>query len=171
METNVSSNPTFIIVEVGNAHDGSLGMAHAYIEAVAKTGADAIKFQVHIAEAESSAQEPFRVKFSYEDATRYDYWVRTGFTLEQWKGLKQHCDDAGIEFMASPFSQLAVDWLEAIGVRRHKIAYGEVINLLMLENVAGTGKPIILSSGMSSFAELDEAVALVHFFGNELTVL
>lgn len=162
---------TFIIVEVGNAHDGSLGMAHAYVDAVAKTGADAIKFQVHLAEAESSALEPFRVPFSYEDASRYDYWVRTGFTLEQWKGLKQHCDEVNIEFMASPFSQLAVDWLEEIGVRRHKIASGEVSNLLMLEKVARTGKPIVLSSGMSSFAELDEAILLIQSFGNELTVL
>ena len=65
---------TFVIAEVGQAHDGSLGIAHSYIDALAGTGVDAIKFQTHIAEAESSKHEEFRVKFSYEDKTRYDYW-------------------------------------------------------------------------------------------------
>lgn len=171
MEPQKAITPVFLIAEVGNAHDGSLGMAHAYIDAVAAAGVDAIKFQTHIAEAESSMYEPFRVKFSYEDASRYDYWVRTGFTLAQWNDLKKHCDDSGIAFLSSPFSQLAVDWLEEIGVQRHKIASGEVSNLLMLEKIARTGKPIILSSGMSSFAELDAAVELIQSFGNQLTVL
>ncbi len=166
-----SDEPVFIIVEVGNAHDGSLGMAHAYIDAVAKTGADAIKFQMHLAEAESSEHEPFRVKFSYADQTRYAYWERIGFTQPQWQELKEHCDQAGLEFMCSPFSQLAVDWLEEIGMQRYKIASGEVSNLLMLEKIARTGKPVILSSGMSSLAELDTAVAFVQSFGNDLSVL
>ena len=64
----------FIIAEVAQAHEGSLGILHSYIDALAETGVDAIKFQMHIAEAESSEYEPFRVKFSYEDNTRYDYW-------------------------------------------------------------------------------------------------
>ena len=74
----------FVIAEVGQAHDGSLGILHSYIDAVSETGADAIKFQTHIAEAESSP-EPFRVKFSYEDKTRYDYWKRMSyyFTMER----------------------------------------------------------------------------------------
>ena len=65
-----------IIAEVGQAHDGSLGIMHSYIDAVKDTGVNAIKFQTHIAEAESSDQEPFRIKFSLQDATRYDYWKR-----------------------------------------------------------------------------------------------
>ena len=100
------SNP-YIIAEIGQAHEGSLGMAHSYIDALASTGVDAVKFQMHIAEAESSAFEPFRVKFSYEDETRFDYWKRMSFTIEQWKGIKQHCDEVGIEFLCSPFSNLA----------------------------------------------------------------
>lgn len=165
-------NPSvFIIAEIGNAHDGSLGMAHAYIDAAAEAGVDAVKFQTHIAEAESSALEPFRVKFSYEDATRYDYWKRMEFTPEQWEGLKRHCEERGVEFMSSPFSQMAVDWLEKLGVKRHKIASGEVNNFLMLEKIARCGKPVILSSGMSSYAELDAAVAFIESYGNPLAVL
>ncbi len=163
--------PTFIIAEIGQAHDGSLGILHSYIDAVASTGADAIKFQTHIAEAESSKFEPFRVNFSYEDKTRYDYWKRMGFNFEQWVGIKKHCDEVGIEFISSPFSQAAVDLLEKLEVKRYKIGSGEVSNFLMLEKIAKTGKPVILSSGMSSFAELDEAVKFVQSFGNELSVL
>jgi N,N'-diacetyllegionaminate synthase len=152
-----NSSP-YIIAEIGQAHEGSLGILYSYIDAVAKTGVDAIKFQMHIAEAESSAAEPFRVKFSLEDETRFDYWKRMGFTLEQWKGIKLHCDEAGLDFICSTFSNLAVDWLEEIGVKYYKIGSGEVNNFLILEKIAQTGKPVILSSGMSSLDELDEAV-------------
>lgn len=151
----------FIIAEIAQAHEGSLGMVHSYIEALATTGVDAIKFQLHIPEAESSEFEPFRVKFSYEDDTRFDYWKRMSFTLEQWKGIKKHCDEVGLEFMCSPFSNLAVDWLEEIGVKRYKIGSGEVNNFLILEKIAQTRKPIILSSGMSNYLELDEAVSFL----------
>ncbi|PHN08606.1 N-acetylneuraminate synthase family protein [Flavilitoribacter nigricans] len=162
---------TFLIAEIGQAHDGSLGILHSYIDALAETGIDAVKFQVHIAAAESSAEEPFRVNFSYEDATRFDYWQRMGFSTEQWAAIKAHCEAEGLEFMASPFSQAAVDLLEELDVKRYKIGSGEVNNFLMLEKIARTGKPIILSSGMSSYAELDRAVEFVRGFGNDLTLL
>lgn len=150
-----------IIAEIGQAHDGSLGMAHAYIDALAKSGVDIIKFQTHIAEAESSAFEPFRVQFSTQDATRFDYWKRMEFSLDQWKELKAHCDDLKVEFMSSPFSNAAVDLLEEVGVKCYKVGSGEVSNFLLLEKIARTGKPIILSSGLSSYEELDQAVTFL----------
>lgn len=165
-----SKNP-YIIAEVGQAHEGSLGMVHSYIDALATTGVDAVKFQMHIPEAESSAFEPFRVKFSYEDATRFDYWKRMSFTLEQWKEIKKHCDAVGLEFICSPFSNLAVDWLEEIGVQTYKIGSGEVNNLLLLEKIAKTGKPIILSSGMSSFEELDQTVQFLRNKKSTISIL
>ncbi len=167
----MSKGKVFIIAEIGQAHDGSLGILHSYIDALAETGIDAIKFQTHIAEAESSQHEPFRVNFSYEDKTRYDYWDRMGFTKEQWQGIKKHCDEVGLEFMSSPFSQAAVDLLEEVGVKRYKIGSGEVTNYLMLEKIAKTNKPIILSSGMSSFQEIDDAVAFIQTFGNDLSIV
>lgn len=151
----------YIIAEIGQAHEGSLGMLHSYIDALAPTGIDAIKFQMHIPEAESSQFEPFRVKFSYEDATRFDYWKRMSFSLDQWKEIKKHCDAVNLEFLCSPFSNLAVDWLEEIGVKQYKIGSGEVSNFLMLEKIAQTKKPVILSSGMSSLEELDATVAFL----------
>ncbi|MAF20405.1 MAG: N-acetylneuraminate synthase, partial [Parcubacteria group bacterium] len=80
----VGKGRSFIIAEVAQAHDGSLGTAHAYIDAIADTGADAVKFQTHIAAEESTLDEQFRIKFSYQDKTRYEYWKRMEFTKEQW---------------------------------------------------------------------------------------
>ena len=162
---------TFIIAEIAQAHDGSLGMAHAYIDAVARTGCNAIKFQTHIAEAESSIYEPFRVHFSKQDATRMDYWKRMEFTLEQWKEIKQHCDEVGLEFMSSPFSNAAVDLLEEVGVKKYKVGSGEVNNFVLLEKITQTGKPVIISSGMSSFEELDKTVSFLKDRGVDYSIL
>lgn len=161
----------YLIAEIGQAHEGSLGILHSYIDAAAGTGVNAIKFQLHIAEAESSSYEPFRVKFSYEDKTRYDYWKRMEFTLEQWKEIKTHCDNVGLDFICSPFSNLAVDWLEEIGVKYYKIGSGEVNNLLLLEKIAKSKKPVIISSGMSSFSELDKTVSFLKDRNVDLSIL
>ncbi|MCH4821577.1 N-acetylneuraminate synthase family protein [Gramella lutea] len=161
----------FIIAEIGQAHEGSLGMALAYIKALANTGINAIKFQVHIAEAESSVHEPFRIKFSKQDKTRFDYWKRMEFNLEEWKIIKNTCDENEVEFLASPFSNAAVDLLEEIGVKRYKIGSGEVNNFLLLEKIAATGRTLILSSGMSSFTELDDTVNFLMEKGVDFSIL
>lgn len=161
----------YIIAEIAQAHDGSLGIAHSYIDAIAETGVHAVKFQTHIAYAESSVHEPFRIKFSYEDATRYDYWKRMEFTPDQWAGIKSHCEEKGLEFISSPFSCAAVDLLQQLGVQKYKIGSGEVSNLLMLEKIALTGKDIILSTGMSSLNELDSTIGFLKPFGNSISVL
>jgi len=160
-----------IIAEIAQAHDGSLGIAHSYIDALSKTGIDVVKFQTHIAQAESSAFEPFRTKFSYEDSTRFDYWKRMEFTEEQWVGLKEHSEQVGLEFLSSPFSNKAIDLLERIGVRRYKIGSGEVTNFLLLEKVARTKKPVILSSGMSSIGETAEAIAFLKSHSIDVSLL
>lgn len=158
----MKNNAVYIIAEIGQAHEGSLGLLYSYIDALSTTGVDAVKFQMHIAEAESSAHEPFRVQFSKEDATRYDYWQRMGFTFDQWQGIKAHCEAKGLEFLCSPFSNKAVDWLESLGVNRYKIGSGEVLNHLLLEKIVQTGKPLIVSSGMSSYTDLDATVAFLR---------
>jgi N,N'-diacetyllegionaminate synthase len=166
-----SGTPCLIIAEVAQGHDGSLGMAHAYIDAVASAGADAVKFQTHLAAAESTPGEPWRVKFSPQDASRYDYWKRMEFTKEQWQGLKKHADECRLKFLSSPFSLEAVELLMRVGVAAWKVASGEVSNIPMLERMAATGLPIILSSGMSPISELDTAVNLVKARGIPLSVL
>jgi N,N'-diacetyllegionaminate synthase len=167
----LNMSKVYTIAEIGQAHDGSLGLAHSYIDVLAETGVDAVKFQTHVAQAESSEYEPFRVNFSFEDKTRFDYWKRMEFTQEQWHGLKEHCDRVGLEFISSPFSIAAVELLEEVGVRQYKIGSGEVSNLLLLQRIAQTGKPIILSSGMSSYEELANAIIFLKPYGNPLTLL
>jgi N,N'-diacetyllegionaminate synthase len=170
MRSSATSSP-YIIAEIGQAHEGSLGILYSYINALAPTGIDAVKFQMHIAEAESSTHEPFRIKFSLEDETRFDYWKRMGFSLEQWKGIKKHCEGLGLDFICSPFSNLAVEWLEEIGVEQYKIGSGEVNNFLLLEKIAQTGKPVILSSGMSSYTELDQTVEFLKGRNVDFSIL
>lgn len=160
-----------IVGEVAQAHDGSLGIAHAYIDAIADVGADAVKFQTHIAACESTPAESWRVKFSLQDATRYDYWKRMEFTEEQWHGLKRHADERNIKFLSSPFSLEAVDLLSRVGVAAWKVASGEVSNRPMFERMVATGLPIILSTGMSSLDEIDDAVQQVRASHLPLTVL
>lgn len=147
-----------IVAEVAQAHDGSLGAAHAFIDAIAAAGADAVKFQTHIASAESTPEEPWRIKFSLQDATRYDYWKRMEFTESQWVGLKNHTEERGLLFLSSPFSFEAVDLLKRVGVAAWKIPSGETSNWPMLDRMIATGLPILLSTGMSSLNEIDDAV-------------
>jgi N,N'-diacetyllegionaminate synthase len=163
--------PALVVGEVAQAHDGSLGMAHAFIDAIARAGADAVKFQTHIAAAESSLEEPFRVRFSPQDDTRYAYWKRMEFTPAGWAGLAAHAQERGLIFLSSPFSEEAVDLLERIGMPAWKVASGEVSNPLLLERIARTGKPVLLSTGMSPLEEIDRAVESFRRRGLPLLVL
>ena len=160
-----------IIGEVAQTHDGSLGTAHAFIDAIADAGADAVKFQTHIAASESTPSEPWRVKFSRQDATRYEYWKRMEFSEEQWRGLKVHTEERGLLFLSSPFSLEAVELLERISIAAWKVASGEVSNLQLLDRMIATRVPVMLSSGMSPLDELDRTVARVKAAGLPLAVL
>ncbi len=161
--------PALIVAEVGSVHDGSLGNARRLIDVAADCGVDAVKFQTHIASAETLHDAPVPPYFKGEP--RYEYFERTGFTQSQWGELKTHCEDVGIEFMSSPFSIEAVELLEAIGMARYKIPSGEVTNLPLLQAIGSTGKPVLLSSGMSSWKELDEAVATLRRHHDRITVM
>ncbi len=153
-----------IIGEVGQAHDGSLGTAHAFIDAIAAAGADAVKFQTHIAEAESTIEEKFRVPFSKQDVSRYDYWKRTQFSEEQWEGLAAHAKEKGLIFLSSPFSLKAVELLKRLQVPAWKVASGEITNFPMIEEMAKTGLPLLVSAGLSPWDELDR---VVKFLGSK----
>jgi N,N'-diacetyllegionaminate synthase len=154
--------PATLIAEVAQAHDGSLGMAHAFIDAAASAGVDAVKFQTHIAAEESTASEPWRVKFSRQDETRFDYWRRMEFSDAQWAELKVHAEEKGLLFLSSAFSHAAVDLLRGLGMAAWKVASGELTNLPLISHMARDGKPVLLSTGMSPHGEIDAAVAVVR---------
>jgi N,N'-diacetyllegionaminate synthase len=145
----------YMIAEIAQAHEGISGIAHSYIDALADTGIDAVKFQMHIAEAESSEYETFRVPLPYSTETRMEYWKRMEFTLEQWASLKTHCEDRKMDFLATPSCIQAVELLEKLGVNKYKIGSGDTSNLLLLNRIVQTGKEMIVSTGMSLQEELD----------------
>ena len=166
-----SSGECLVIGEVAMAHDGSLGLAHAFIDAIARTGADAVKFQTHLADAEGTSSEPFRVSFSPQDPTRRDYWIRTAFTEEQWAGLARHAADKGLHFLSSPFSPEAAALLRRVGVSAWKIPSGETGNIPLLEELLADGLPILVSTGMSPMGEIDGAVRQVKAGGGPVAVM
>lgn len=149
-------NAPFVIAEIGQAHEGSLGQALSYIEAVAEAGVNAVKFQTHIADEESSKYDDFRVRVFPQDNTRSDYWKRMEFTPSQWKMLAKRASECGILFLSSPFSNRAVDVLMDCGMEAWKIASGELQNYPMLDKILETKLPLMISTGMSSWQEIDE---------------
>jgi N-acetylneuraminate synthase len=167
----IKDSSTFIVAEIAQAHDGSLATAHEYIDLVSKSGVDAVKFQTHIASAESTRREPWRVKFTTTDKSRYDYWKRMEFARDEWIELRDHCLKSGLGFLSSPFSVAAVELLDQLDVDLWKIASGEVGNKPMIEAMLLTKKPIILSTGLSTLSEIDSLVNLIRNRGVDLTIL
>ncbi len=163
--------PCFVIAEMGLAHDGSLGAAHAFIDAASAAGADAVKFQTHDPDAESTPQENFRVNVFPQDATRRDYWRRTMFTEKQWRGLKEHADNKGIIFLSTPFSLPSLDLLLRIGIPAWKVGSGETNNLVLIEAMAKSGLPVLVSTGMSYLQEIDCVARLLGEKGAPFALL
>ena len=116
------SNSLKIIAEIGSIHDGSLGNAIKAIDVISESGADIVKFQTHIAEAESLSNAPSPDYF--KDESRNEYFERTSFTFDQWIKISEHCSSKGVEFISSPFSIEAVELLEKIGVKAYKVPSG-----------------------------------------------
>jgi len=145
-----------IIAEIGMTHDGSLGQALALTKSAAESGVDAVKYQLHISEAETIQNAPQPPYFKAEP--RYDFFKRTAFNTEQWRKIKEQCKECGVKFIVSPFSIEAVKILEDIGVDAIKIPSGEITNIPYLEYIANTGIPAIISSGMSSWQEMCECI-------------
>lgn len=168
---NAGRKQPFMIAEVAQAHEGSLGMAHAFIDAAAQAGADAVKFQTHIAAAESTFDEPFRIQFSVQDKTRYDYWRRMEFTSKQWEGLAAHCKEKGVVFVSAPFSVEAVNLLAGLGMAVWKVASGELRSSELLNCILSVGGHVLVSTGMSPWGEIDETVAFLRSRGAGLTLM
>ena len=154
----IKFNRCFIIAEIGLAHEGSLGIALAMIEKAKKCGVDAVKFQTHIAEYESSKYEKFRVNSFYQDKTRFDYWKRTSFNINEWKIIKKKCDDLKIIFLSTPFSIESASILKKVGIKLWKVSSGDINNFPLLEYLKDTNLPILLSSGMSGYDEISNAI-------------
>jgi N,N'-diacetyllegionaminate synthase len=160
--------PTFLVAEIGNNHDGSLGQAKALIEAAAGAGADAVKFQTHLADAEMLPSAPTPPHF---DEPRFEFTRRMELGFDEHVALKAFAEERGLVFFSSPFSVEAVELLERLDVPAYKLASGEVTNPPVVEAVAASGRPVLLSTGMSGLDEIAGAVSILREHGTPFLIM
>ena len=146
---------TEVIAEIGNSHEGSLGVAKSFVDMAVDAGASVVKFQMHLAEFESSSSDEFRIKFSDQDKSRVEYWNRVAFTPEQWSILSDYCEAKNTEFLCTPFSiEAAVILMESTSVNRWKVGSGDAVNFPLIDFLVETGFPLIISTGLVSWEEV-----------------
>jgi len=155
MDDRFTHVTTEIIVEIGNSHEGSLGIAKSFVDMASKSGAKIVKFQMHLAEFESSDKDEFRVKFSEQDISRIEYWKRVSFSDNEWRILSDYCASKGVEFLCTPFSVEAAEKLLSLtSIRRWKVGSGDALNFPLLLFLVTTNLPIIVSTGLVSWDEI-----------------
>jgi len=168
---------TFIIAEVGVNHNANLQMAYQLIDAAKASGADAIKFQTAIPElvATSFAQKAgYQMKTSGAEESQLEMIRKIHFPLEVYPLLKQACALKGIMFFSTAFDMTSLAFLQQLGQDIHKVPSGEITNLPYLRAIGSYGRPIILSTGMSSMEEIAAALAVLEQVGtkrSDITVL
>jgi sialic acid synthase SpsE len=154
----------YVIFEVASTHGGDFALAQKCVEEAARVGADAVKFQLFMAD-EMIAPLTEGLKETYE-------YFKANETPRDWfPKLKALCDEKGIDLLCTPFSRDAATFLDAVGVPAVKIASGEMTNLQLLGHVAKLGKPVILSTGMATMDEVRRAVDVVRMKGVEIILL
>lgn len=164
----------FIIAEIGVNHDGDLERARLLIDAAARAGADAVKFQTFSADRLVVSDAPkagYQLRGTPEDETQLEMLRRLELPLQAYRQLIEHGCERKVLFMSTPFDEGSADFLDDLGVPVFKIPSGEITNLLFLAHVARKGKPMIISTGMSTLGEVETAVRTVEDAGNHQLVL
>ena len=165
---------TFVIAEAGVNHNGSLKMARELVEKAKMAGADAIKFQTFKADklvSRNAGKADYQKKTTPSKESQYDMIRRLELGPQDHQDIIRHCTRKKITFLSSPFDEESVDLLDSLGVTCFKIPSGEITNFPFLEHVAKKGKPIILSTGMSNLAEIQEALDVIFRMGNRNVTL
>ncbi len=152
--------PVFVIAEAGINHNGSFSIAKKLVNMAKKAGADCFKIQTHITEEEMMKTKILPGKISKKPL--WDIIKNCELTEKEELDLKEYCKEKGILFLSTPFSIPAVNRLEKIKMLAYKIGSGELTNLPFLKHIAKTGKPVILSTGMSEMSEIKEAIKLFN---------
>jgi len=166
----------FIIAEAGVNHNGNLEIAKRLVDVAVEAGADAIKFQTFVPE-ELVTREAGRAAYQEinmpgREETQLEMIRRLVLGYEQFYELKAYCDGAGIIFLSTPFDYHSADLLDALGVPIFKIASGELVNHPFLRYVAAKKKPLLLSTGMATLGEVEEALEVIEQAGGkEVTLL
>jgi N,N'-diacetyllegionaminate synthase len=158
----LGGNRPILIAEIAMTHEGSLGLAMKMALAAKNAGADCVKFQTHFADEESSLEDEWRIKFSSQDLTRYDYWKRTEFNKDEWAILFEYCRGIGLECLSSPFSVKACVLLKSLNMSAWKLGSGELKNEEVLGWVINQKEPLILSLGLSDYEHVKKIVEQVR---------
>lgn len=157
-------NPVFVIAEAGVNHNGQLGLALKLCEAAKTSGADAVKFQTFTADdlvVPGAPTADYQTKQTgYTD--QYQMLKALELTKDQHQMILQYCHGIGIEFFSTPFSLSALDMLVGLGVKRLKMSSGELTHRALLESAARTNLPLLLSTGMATMGEINEALDWVR---------
>ncbi|MEO6054540.1 MAG: pseudaminic acid synthase [Chthoniobacterales bacterium] len=168
-------HPPFIIAEISANHGQNLDKALNIVHAAATAGADAIKMQTYTADTLTlkSDKEDFRVGAGtlWEGRTLHDLYSEAYTPWEWHQPIKELAESLGMEFFSTPFDATAVDYLENLGVAAYKIASFEIVDIGLIERVAKTGKPLIISTGMTSREEIQEALNAVARANNNQVAL
>jgi len=163
------SHPVYVIAEAGINHNGSYTLAKKLVDVAVKSKANCIKFQTHITEKEMIKSNITPGKISKK--TLWSIIKNCELTEKEERKIQKYCKTKKITFLSTPFSIDAVDRLEKIGMPAYKIGSGELTNVPFLEHIAKTGKPVILSTGMSELSEIKSAVKLFKKFKTPLAIL
>ena len=164
----------YTIAEMSANHAGNLDYALKTVEAAKNAGADCLKIQTYTADTMTinCDNDYFKIKDGmWEGYTLYDLYSEASMPWE-WQGkIKEKCDQVGIDFLSTPFDQSSVDFLENLGVEFYKVASFELVDIPLIEYIASKGKPMIISTGMGSVEEIEDAVNVCKSQGNEQIVL
>lgn len=167
--------PCFVIAEAGVNHNGSLDLALELVDAAAAAGADAVKFQTFTAEGVASAAAPkaeYQLHTTDPEESQLGMLRALELSLDDHRAILERCRQRGITFLSTPFDRASVDLLVGLGVAAVKVASPDVTNHLLLRPIAETRRPVILSTGMATYAEVGEAVELLRGAGcTELALL
>src|SRR5580704_11698613 len=165
----------FIIAEAGVNHNGSLDLAIRLIDAAKTSGADAVKFQTFRADllaTRSAHKAAYQERTTPNTESQFEMLQRLELDSAAHRRLIDHCEKIGIQFLSSPFDVQSADLLAAMDVPIFKVPSGEITNLPFLQHLAGKGRPLIVSTGMSTLGEVQEAVQVLRGAGaSELTLL
>jgi N,N'-diacetyllegionaminate synthase len=165
----------FIIAEAGVNHNGSLDLALRLVDAAKSSGADAVKFQTFRADqlaTRSAHKAPYQERTTANDESQYEMLQRLELDAAAHRKIIDHCQQIGIQFLSSPFDAQSADLLAELDLPLYKIPSGEITNLPFLEHIARKGKPLILSTGMSTLGEVEDAVRVLGLAGcRQLTLL
>lgn len=154
--------PTYVIGEIGINHNGSVAVAKKLIDVAALAGAQAVKFQKRTPDiATPEDMKHTRRETPWGEMSYLEYRYKVEFEREQYTEIAAHADAQGVDWFASPWDVPSVQFLEDMGVSTHKVASASVTDHELLRELAGTGKPIILSTGMSTLEQIDAAVEIL----------